>query len=273
MKQQLNINKSYPKKSLGQNFIQNKDFIFKLSSLIRSDNETNIFEIGPGMGALTDQLIKKKYKNLYLIEKDFLLFQKLEDRFKKDPNIFISNSDALKYNYEVINKNQKSIIVGNLPFNISSQLLINWIINYDWPPFYSKMILMFQKEVAERIIADVNSKDYSRITILSKWKFNIRKVIDVKPNSFFPKPKVHSTVLEFVPKKKIHQIEDPRNLEKITKIFFNQRRKMIKKPINILFKKLNFDYKKFNINPSDRPQNLNVDKYLKIVNEYENSRS
>ena len=114
MKQQLNINKTFPKKSLGQNFIQNKDFIFKLSSLIRSDNDTNIFEIGPGMGALTDQLIKKKFKNLYLIEKDFLLFQKLEDRFKKDNNIFIFNGDALKYNYEAINKNQKSIIVGNL---------------------------------------------------------------------------------------------------------------------------------------------------------------
>ncbi len=131
---------------------------------------------------------------------------------------------------------------------------------------------MFQKEVAERIIADVNSKNYSRITILSKWKFNIRKITDVKPNSFFPKPKVYSTVLEFIPKKKIHQVEDPRNLEKITKVFFSQRRKMIKKPINILFKNLKFDYKKFNINPSDRPQNLNVDKYLKIVNEYENLR-
>ena len=94
----------------------------------------------------------------------------------------------------------------------------------------------------------------------------------MKPNSFFPKPKVHSTVLEFVPKKKIYKIEDPKNFEKITKVFFSQRRKMIKKPINILFKNLKFDYKKFNINPSDRPQNLDVDKYLKIVNEYEDLR-
>ena len=156
MKPQLNINNSFPKKSLGQNFIQNKDFIFKLSSLIQSDNDTNIFEIGPGMGALTEQLAKKKFKNLYLIEKDFLLFQKLKDRFKKEGNIFASNSDALDYNYEAINKNQKSIIVGNLPFNISSPLLINWIVNYNWPPFYSKMVLMFQKEVANRTIARHN---------------------------------------------------------------------------------------------------------------------
>ena len=159
---------------------------------------------------------------------------------------------------------------GNLPYNISTKILSNLCINSELS--VSRMILMFQKEVAERILADVNSKEYSRITILSKWKFDIRKVTDVKPNSFFPKPKVHSTVLEFIPKKKIHRIEDPRNLEKITKVFFSQRRKMIKKPINILFKNLRFDYKKLNINPSDRPQNLTVDKYLKIVNEYEDLR-
>ena len=128
---------------------------------------------------------------------------------------------------------------------------------------------MFQKEVAERILAQVNSREYSRITILSKWKFNIKKVTDVKPNSFFPKPKVHSTVLEFLPKKQIYKIKDPKNLEKVTKIFFSQRRKMVKKPINILFKNYRFDYEKFNINPSDRPQNIDVNKFLKIVTEYE----
>ena len=129
---------------------------------------------------------------------------------------------------------------------------------------------MFQKEVAERILANVDSKDYSRISILPKWKFDIKKITDVKPNSFFPKPKVHSTVLEFLPKEKFYQIKDPKNLEKITKIFFSQKRKMIKKPINIVFKKFQFNYKKFSIRPSDRPQNIDVNKYLEIVNEYEN---
>ena len=128
---------------------------------------------------------------------------------------------------------------------------------------------MFQKEVADRITADVNSRDYSRITILSNWKFDVKKIIDVRPNSFFPKPKVNSTVLEFIPKKKIHQIKDPKNLEKITRIFFSQRRKMIKKPIKFLFKNYKFNFNKFNIKPSDRPQNININKYLEIVNEYE----
>ena len=132
---------------------------------------------------------------------------------------------------------------------------------------------MFQKEVAERILAGFNSREYSRITILSKWKFDIKKVTDVRANSFFPRPKVQSSVLEFIPKKKIYQIKDPKNLEKITKVFFSQRRKMIKKPINILFKNFQFDYKKFNVRPSDRPQNINVDKYLQIVREYESLES
>ena len=128
---------------------------------------------------------------------------------------------------------------------------------------------MFQKEVAERILANVNSREYSRITILSNWKFDIHKITDVRPNSFFPKPKIDSSVLEFTPRTKIHEIKDPKNLEKITKVFFSQRRKMINKPINILFKKLQFNYKKFNLKPSDRPQNVDIIKYLKIVNEYE----
>ena len=132
---------------------------------------------------------------------------------------------------------------------------------------------MFQKEVAERILAGFNSREYSRITILSKWKFDIKKVTDVRANSFFPRPKVQSSVLDFIPKKKIYQLKDPNNLEKITKVFFSQRRKMIKKPINILFKNFQFDYKKFNVRPSDRPQNINVDKYLQIVREYESLES
>ncbi len=100
----------------------------------------------------------------------------------------------------------------------------------------------------------------------------LKKITDVKPNSFFPKPKVNSTVLEFIPKKKIHKIKNPKNLEKITRIFFSQRRKMIKKPIKLLFKDYKFNFKKIDIKPSDRPQNLSIYKYLQIVNEYESLR-
>ena len=191
-----------------------------------------------------------------------------EEKYLNKINII--EKDILKIPYEFYYR-KKFLILGNLPYNISTKILSNWCLNKQLN--VSRMILMFQKEVAERILAGVNSREYSRITILSNWKFNIKKITDVKPNSFFPRPKINSTVLEFTPKKNIYEIKDSKNLEKVTKIFFNQRRKMIKKPINILFKKYQFDYKKFGINPSDRPQNIDVKKYLEIVNEYESLRS
>ena len=260
MKLQSNINKSYPKKSLGQNFIQNNDFILKLSALIRSDNDTNIFEIGPGLGALTDQLIKKKFKNLYLIEKDFLLFQKLDDRFKNDKNIFVFNSDAIDYDYEAINKGQKSLIVGNLPFNISSQLLINWIVNYNWPPFYSKMVLMFQKEVANRIIAKHNQKSYSRISVISQARCEIKELLKAPSSIFFPKPKVDGTILEFSPITKYLDI-DIAILQKLLRKSFEHRRKKVKTSL----KEYDYLLKKFDIDDGLRAENLSVDDYCKLA--------
>ncbi len=260
MKLQSNINKTYPKKSLGQNFIQNKDFILKLSALIRSDNDTNIFEIGPGMGALTDQLIKKKFKNLYLIEKDFLLFQKLNDRFKNDKNIFVFNADAINYDYEAINKSQKSLIVGNLPFNMSSQLLVNWIVNYNWPPFYNKMVLMFQKEVANRIVAKHNQKSYSRISVISQARCEIKELLSAPSNIFFPKPKVDGTILEFIPITRYLNI-DISNLQKLLRKSFEHRRKKIKTSLR------DYDYllKRFDIDDGLRAENLSVDDYCKLA--------
>ena len=252
------------KKSLGQNFLIDKNIIRKIIYASEINSNDEILEVGPGTGNLTEFIISKNPKNIHVIEKDENLAIELEKKYLDKINII--KRDILKIPFEFYSK-KKFLILGNLPYNISTKILSNWCLNNNLS--ISKMILMFQKEVAERILAQVNSREYSRITILSKWKFNIKKVIDVKPNSFFPKPKVHSTVLEFLPKKQIYKIKDPKNLEKVTKVFFSQRRKMVKKPINILFKNYRFDYKKFNINPSDRPQNIDINKFLKIVSEYE----
>ena len=128
---------------------------------------------------------------------------------------------------------------------------------------------MFQKEVADRIIAKVNTKNYSRITILANWKFEIKRIFDINPECFSPRPKIKSTLLEFVPKKNIIDIKYPKNLEKITNIFFSQRRKMIKKNFIKLFK--NFDHvsKIIKIKLTDRPQNISIEKFLKLVKEFE----
>ena len=254
-----------PKKSLGQNFLHDKNIIDKIIHASNIDSNDEILEVGPGTGNLTELIVSQNPKKIDVIERDENLAKILEKKFLDKINIV--TKDILSIPFEFYSK-RKFKILGNLPYNISTKILSTWCLNNNLS--VSKMILMFQKEVAERIVAKVNTKNYSRITVLSNWKFNIRKIIDVKPNSFFPKPKVHSTVLEFLPKKNFYQIKDPKNLEKITKIFFSQRRKMIKKPINIVFKKFQFNYKKFNIRPSDRPQNIDVNKYLEIVNEYEN---
>ena len=253
-----------PKKSLGQNFLHDENIINKIINASKISSDDQVLEVGPGTGSLTKLIISQKPKKIYVVEKDKSLAAELEKEYYNKINVI--NKDILEIANEFYS-GKKFLILGNLPYNISTKILSNWCLNNKLN--VSKMILMFQKEVAERILANVNSKEYSRITILSKWKFDIRKITDVKPSSFFPRPKINSSVLEFIPKTKIHEIKDPKNLEKITKVFFSQRRKMINKPISILFKKLQFNYKKFNLNPSDRPQNVDIIKYLKIVNEYE----
>ena len=131
---------------------------------------------------------------------------------------------------------------------------------------------MFQKEVADRIIAKYNTSAYGRLTVLANWKLKIVKVCDIKPDSFFPKPKVDSSLLLFSPKNKIFKIKDPKNLEIVTRVFFSHRRKMLKKPFNQIF---NGDHKildKLKIDLNLRPQNLDFETYYKLTNEYENLR-
>ena len=164
--------------------------------------------------------------------------------------------------------NKKIIIFGNLPYNISTQILVKWIKIQKLDKFCKKLVLMFQKEVADRIIAKVNTKNYGRLSILSNWKMNVEKIIDIEPYNFNPVPKVKSTLLVFTPKKKIFELDDPKNLEHITNIFFSQRRKMIKKPLKFLFNNFEEISKKLNLDLSLRPKICCLT-YYKISNIYE----
>ena len=129
---------------------------------------------------------------------------------------------------------------------------------------------MFQKEVADRIISNFNTSDYGRLSVLSNWKLDVKKICDVRPNSFSPRPKVDSSLLFFKPKKNFYEIKNPKNLEKITRVFFSQRRKMLKKPFNQLFNGNVDIINKLKINLNLRPQNLNFETYYKLTQEYEN---
>ena len=252
-----------PKKKLGQNFLTNEKILDEIVKLGNITSKDNILEIGPGTGNLTKYLIKAKPKSIIVIEKDADLVDHLNLKFKD--TVRVINEDVLKLPENFFMKKFK--VFGNLPYNISTKILSNWCLSKNIR--FEKLILMFQKEVADRIIAEENTKNYSRITVLSNWKFDIRKKIDINPDNFYPAPKVHSSVLEFIPKQRIPKIRDPRNLEHVTRVLFNQRRKMIKKNILKLFTNFDKILKITNIKLTDRPQNISVKKFLDLVVEYE----
>ena len=257
------------KKSLGQNFLIDKNILEKIINATKVQNKT-ILEIGPGTGSLTSYILKKNPKKFFVIEKDNELVNSLKDKFKNQ--ISIINDDVLRVDESILFKD-KVTVFGNLPYNISTEILSKWIINLKSKFWFECLVLMFQKEVADRIIAEFNTSNYGRLSIISNWKLNIKKICDVRPEAFSPKPKINSSLLIFHPKKNFIKIKNPKNLEKITRIFFNQRRKMLKKPFNQLF---NGELKladKLKIDLNLRPQNINLETYYKLASEYENLRS
>ena len=256
-----------PKKSLGQNFLTDRNILNKITEITKIEKKF-ILEVGPGTGNLTSYILKNNPKKIFLIEKDENLVSSLRNEY--GDKVTIINNDVLNIDEKKI-YNEKLTVFGNLPYNISTEIICKWILNlkndYFW---FDCLILMFQKEVADRIISDFNSSKYGRLSVLSQWKLDVKKICDIKPNSFHPKPKVDSSLLYFKPKKNYYTFNDPKNLELITRIFFNQRRKMLKKPFNQIF---NGDVEianKLKIDLNLRPQNLDHETYYKITKEYEN---
>ncbi len=256
------------KKSLGQNFLIDQKIISKIVNILELKNR-NILEIGPGTGNLTEGILKENPKKVLVIEKDGNLTKLLKEKFKN--KIDIINEDILKIDENLLSE-QTLTVFGNLPYNISTEILCKWILNIKKKIWFDSLILMFQKEVADRIISDFDTKSYGRLTILANWRLDIKKICDISPVSFQPKPKIESTVLFFKPKKKFFPFKNSKNLEKITRIFFMHRRKMIKKPYSQLFNGNIHIASKIGIDLNLRPQNLDFETYFKLTKEYENLR-
>jgi len=257
------------KKSLGQNFLTDRDVLETIVNTAEITNKT-ILEIGPGTGNLTSFILKKNPKKVFVIEKDNDLAENLNNIFANQ--LTIINDDVLNIDENLLFKDRVTVF-GNLPYNISTEILSKWIVNLKDNFWFDHLILMFQKEVADRIVAKFNTSAYGRLSILSNWKLDVKKICDIKPESFSPRPKIDSSLLFFSPKKDFYKIKDPKNLEKITRVFFSHRRKMLKKPFNQLF---NGDQKvidKLKINLNLRPQNLDFDTYYELTREYESLRS
>lgn len=258
-----------PKKKLGQNFLINKTILSKIVKLGEVKNNDTILEIGPGTGNLTEEILKKKPFKLIVVEKDINLSNILKKKF--GDKIIIINNDILKCLNNF--KFEKPIkVFGNLPYNISTKILVSLIKINELNKLFSQFIFVFQKEVAERIIAEENSKNYGRLAILTYWKMMTKKIIDIPPNFFYPKPKVWSSLVYLRPKKNIENLRRSKNLEHVTNIFFNQRRKMIKKPMKQLFVNYENTAKQLDIDLNLRPQNLSKSKYFEICRMYENLR-
>jgi 16S rRNA (adenine1518-N6/adenine1519-N6)-dimethyltransferase len=259
----------YAKKSLGQNFLTDRNILEKIVNVTTIKNKL-ILEVGPGTGNLTSFILKNKPRKVFVIEKDNDLAENLNINF--GDQLTVINDDILNINENSL-FDEKVTVFGNLPYNISTEILSKWILNSENIFWFDYLVLMFQKEVAERIIATFNKSTYGRLSILANWKLNVKKICDIKPESFSPRPKIDSSLLFFTPKKNFYKFKNPKNLEKVTRIFFSQRRKMLKKPFNQLF---NGDKKiidKLKIDLNLRPQNLDFDTYYKLTSEYEKLRS
>tara|TARA_B100001939_G_scaffold175673_1_gene151272 strand:+ start:28 stop:816 length:789 start_codon:yes stop_codon:yes gene_type:complete len=258
------------KKSLGQNFLIDQNIIDKIVNII-DVRDKNILEVGPGTGNLTEKILKKKPNNFLVVEKDYNLVNLLQEKF--NGKIKIINDDILKIEENSLSK-EILTVYGNLPYNISTEILIKWILNMkEKKIWFNYLILMFQKEVADRIISKFDTKDYGRLTVLANWRLKIKKICDIYPSCFSPKPKVESTLLIFEPKRNFVKFKNPKNLEKITRVFFMHRRKMIKKPfLNLFNNDINYA-SKMKLDLRLRPQNLDLDTYLNLTKEYESLTS
>ena len=257
------------KRSLGQNFLIDKNIINKIINAVDINENNTVIEIGAGYGNLTKYIIDRKPKKIFAIEKDKKLSLFLKKKFKLSKNLKVINEDILN----IIQKNNlgKNIIVfGNLPYNISTKILASLVMLNKWPPWYDILILMFQKEVADRIIAKTRTKEFGRLAVLSNWRLDIKKHFDISKNCFFPKPKINSTLLSFKPKKiNTFNLKNPKNLEKVTRILFSNRRKMINKNFKKLFKEKLSRIKNLNLDLNKRPEELTNETYYKIALEYE----
>jgi len=255
------------KKKYGQNFLINKSIVKEIIETADIKTSDEILEIGPGDGILTKEIINKKPKKFITIEIDRSLKKNIDSLFCKKTNLEYETlfMDALQFD-ETSKFNNDFKIISNLPYNVSLPLLIKWINQLSKYPVAKKMILMFQKEVAERILAKINCKKYGRISILSSVFYDVKKIIDVDKKNFFPMPKVDSSVLAFdLLKKPMLDISNIENLQKITLELFNNRRKKLKKKLQTIFSnqiiKKNFLEQLFDL----RAENITPQMYCKLA--------
>lgn len=266
LKQILVDNQISAKKRFGQNFLHDKNIIRQIVRASKSENK-NIIEVGPGPGLLTKILLESGTKSIFAIEKDESFLPILNNLKKESLTKFdFLIADILKVDLDSLIEGSYSV-VSNLPYNISVPFIIS-LVEQEQPVKWESLTLTVQKEVADRMLADINSKQYGRLSVLIQWRSFIEKICDIKPTCFIPEPKVMSTVIRIRPK---NYIKKPsiESFQKVVSAAFGFRRKTLKRSLG----QLGIDGEslaiKAGINPKLRAQNLTVDNFCDLAKIYE----
>lgn len=253
-----------PKKNLGQNFILDQNITDKIVRAARITSEDEVLEIGPGPGGLTRSILATNPKKLTVIEQDYRCIAALEELKQVYPKLIIINDDALKIREGGV-VSIKTKIIANLPYNIGTVLLLKWLENVS---FWQDFTLMFQKEVVERIIAKPSSKDYGRLSVICQLLCDTELHFHLKPEIFYPPPKVTSSVVSLYPKEIQVSEEISQAVQLICKIVFNQRRKMLRATMKQVHPDLAGLIHKTDISLTQRPEELTVDQFVQIAKNY-----
>jgi 16S rRNA (adenine1518-N6/adenine1519-N6)-dimethyltransferase len=222
------------KKSLGQNFLLDLNLTARIARAAGPYNDVTVVEIGPGPGGLTRALLSEGALHVIAIERDSRAIAALNEISARYPGrLSVVEDDALNFDPRPLLGGRRARIVANLPYNIATPLLISWLTAEPWPPWYDRMVLMFQREVAERIAAAPDSKSYGRLSVLTQWRAEPKILFDISPKAFMPPPKVTSSLVELFPR--AHPLPcDRRTLERVTQAAFGQRRKMLRQSLKTL---------------------------------------
>lgn len=261
------------KKSLGQNFLLDLNLTARIARAAGPyDNDITIVEIGPGPGGLTRALLSAGAQCVIAIERDHRAIAALNEISDHYPGrLSVIEDDALTFDPRPLLQGKRARIVANLPYNIATPLLIAWLTTDPWPPWYDRMILMFQREVAERIAAAPGSKTYGRLSVLTQWRTAPRILFDISPKAFMPPPKVTSSVVEFLPRPDPLPC-DRRALEKVAEAAFGQRRKMLRQSLKTLGRDPTPMLDEAGIAGTARAEEIPVEGFVRLARIYAASR-
>ena len=256
------------KKSLGQNFILDLNLTRRIARACGSLTGKTVVEVGPGPGGLTRALLIEGAASVVAVERDARCLPALAEIEARYPGqLKVHEGDALEANWEQLTagRDGKAIIAANLPYGVASLLLAGWLESEPWPPWYESMVLMFQKEVAERIVAAPGSKAYGRLSVLAQWRTVPRIVLNLKPDAFTPPPKVSSSVVQFLPRDQPLPAGSAKMLARVTAAAFGQRRKMLRQSLKALTPMPELLLREAGISPEQRAEQLTVADFARLA--------